>query len=67
VGYEASWEDTLQLLLDGEVDVATGAYKTDARKALYDFSLPMGTSAVCLSPAFWKRASWQRITPPTTA
>jgi signal transduction histidine kinase/ABC-type amino acid transport substrate-binding protein/BarA-like signal transduction histidine kinase len=46
VGYDKSWEETLQMLLDGEIDIATSAYKTEERTELYDFSMPIGMSAI---------------------
>jgi signal transduction histidine kinase/ABC-type amino acid transport substrate-binding protein len=45
-GYDKSWEETLQMLLDGEIDIATSANKTDERMELYDFSMPIGTNAI---------------------
>jgi ABC-type amino acid transport substrate-binding protein len=59
VGYENSWEETLQMLLDGEIDVATSAYKTQERMELYDFSMPIGTSAIDINT----RASEKRFVP----
>jgi signal transduction histidine kinase/ABC-type amino acid transport substrate-binding protein/ActR/RegA family two-component response regulator len=46
VGYDKSWEETLQMLLDGEIDIVTSAYKTEDRMDLFDFSMPIGTSAI---------------------
>jgi signal transduction histidine kinase/ABC-type amino acid transport substrate-binding protein/BarA-like signal transduction histidine kinase len=46
VGYDKTWEETLQMLQDGEIDIATAAYKTDERMELYDFSMPIGTSSI---------------------
>jgi signal transduction histidine kinase/ActR/RegA family two-component response regulator len=46
VGYEKSWEETLQMLLDGEIDLVTSANKTAERTELYDFSIPIGTNTM---------------------
>jgi signal transduction histidine kinase/CheY-like chemotaxis protein len=46
VGYEKSWEETQQMLLDGEIDLATSAHMTEARLQLYDFSMPIGTNTM---------------------
>jgi signal transduction histidine kinase/ABC-type amino acid transport substrate-binding protein/ActR/RegA family two-component response regulator len=46
VGYDKSWEETLQMLQDGEIDVVTSAYETEERMELFDFSMPIGTSAI---------------------
>jgi signal transduction histidine kinase/BarA-like signal transduction histidine kinase len=46
VGYDKTWEETLQMLLDGEIDIATTAYKTQERMKIYDFSMPIGTSSI---------------------
>jgi signal transduction histidine kinase/ABC-type amino acid transport substrate-binding protein/ActR/RegA family two-component response regulator len=59
VGYDKSWEETLQMLLDGEIDIATSAYKTKARMELYDFSMPIGTSAIDINT----RAAETRFVP----
>jgi signal transduction histidine kinase/ABC-type amino acid transport substrate-binding protein/BarA-like signal transduction histidine kinase len=59
VGYDKSWEETLQMLLDGEIDIATSAYKTEERMELYDFSMPIGTSAIDINT----RASETKFTP----
>jgi signal transduction histidine kinase/CheY-like chemotaxis protein/ABC-type amino acid transport substrate-binding protein len=49
VGYEKSWEETQAMLLNGEIDLATSAHKTEARLKLYDFSLPIGTNTVTIN------------------
>jgi signal transduction histidine kinase/ABC-type amino acid transport substrate-binding protein/ActR/RegA family two-component response regulator len=46
VGYEKSWEETQQMLLDGEIDIATSAHKTEERLKKYDFSMPIGTNTI---------------------
>jgi signal transduction histidine kinase/CheY-like chemotaxis protein/ABC-type amino acid transport substrate-binding protein len=46
VGYDKSWEENLQMLLDGEIDIVTSAHKTEERMELFDFSMPIGTSAI---------------------
>jgi hypothetical protein len=42
VGYDKSWGEMQQMLLDGEIDMVTSAHKTQARLEKYDFSLPIG-------------------------
>jgi signal transduction histidine kinase/ABC-type amino acid transport substrate-binding protein/BarA-like signal transduction histidine kinase len=59
VGYDMTWEETLQKILDGEIDVATSAYKTDEMTELFDFSMPIGTSAIDINT----RVSETRFTP----
>jgi signal transduction histidine kinase/ABC-type amino acid transport substrate-binding protein len=49
IGYEKSWEETQQMLLDGEIDLATSAHKTEEREKLYDFSLPIGTNFMMIN------------------
>jgi signal transduction histidine kinase/BarA-like signal transduction histidine kinase len=46
VGYDKSWEETQQMLLDGEIDMVTSAHKTEERLKKYDFSLPIGTNTI---------------------
>ena len=38
VGYENSWEEMQQMLLDGQIDMVTSASKSDTRAELFDFS-----------------------------
>jgi signal transduction histidine kinase/ABC-type amino acid transport substrate-binding protein/ActR/RegA family two-component response regulator len=49
VDYDITWEETLQKVLDGEIDIATTAYKTEDRTELYDFSMPIGTSSITIN------------------
>lgn len=49
VGYEKSWEEMQQMLLDGEIDLLTSAQKTEERIALFDFSKPIGTSSLIVT------------------
>jgi signal transduction histidine kinase/CheY-like chemotaxis protein len=49
VGYDKSWEETQQMLLDGDIDLATSAHKTTERLEKYDFSLPIGTNTICIN------------------
>ena len=44
VGYDKSWEEMQQLLVDGEIDMVTSARKTPDREELFDFSRPIGTN-----------------------
>jgi len=49
IGYDKSMTETMQLLLDGEIDMYCSAHKTPERELLFDFSLPIGTSDVRLN------------------
>ena len=44
VGYDKSWEEMQQMLIDGEIDMVTSARKTPDREELFDFSRPIGTN-----------------------
>ena len=44
VGYDKSWEEMQQMLIDGEIDMVTSAHKTPDREELFDFSRPIGTN-----------------------
>ena len=44
VGYDKSWEEMQQMLLDGEIDMVTSARKTPDREEWFDFSRPIGTN-----------------------
>ena len=44
VGYDKSWEEMQQMLIDGEIDMVTSARKTTEREELFDFSRPIGTN-----------------------
>jgi ABC-type amino acid transport substrate-binding protein len=46
VGYENSWEEMQQMLLDGEIDMVTSAHKTEERLEKYDFSMPIGSNSI---------------------
>lgn len=48
VGYDKSWEENLQMLEDGEIDIMTGAHKTPEREKTFDFSYPIGTNSINL-------------------
>ena len=47
--YDKSWDDMLEMLKKGEIDVVTSATWTEEREALYDFSLPIGRKNTVLS------------------
>ena len=49
VGYDKSWEDMLQMLRDGEIDMVTSARKTPEREQEFDFSEPIGSASVHLN------------------
>ena len=44
VGYDKSWEEMQQMLIDGEIDMVTSARRTPEREGLFDFSRPIGTN-----------------------
>ena len=44
IGYDKSWEEMQQMLIDGEIDMVTSARRTPAREELFDFSRPIGTN-----------------------
>lgn len=48
-GYDRSWEDMLDMLDSGEIDVVTSARKTVQREEKYAFSLPIGRDSTVLS------------------
>lgn len=48
VGFDKSWEENLQMLEDGEIDLLTGAHKTPEREKLFDYSYPIGTNNIVL-------------------
>jgi signal transduction histidine kinase/ABC-type amino acid transport substrate-binding protein/ActR/RegA family two-component response regulator len=52
VGYDKSWEETVQMLNDGEIDIVTSAYKTEERMEQFDFSMPIGTSAIDINTRY---------------
>lgn len=49
VGYDKGWNDMLQMLHDGEIDMLTSAYLTDDRPDDFAFSKPVGTSSAMLT------------------
>ncbi len=49
VGYDRSWEDMLDMLERGEIDVVTSARKTRARAEIFAFSLPLAQNSTVLS------------------
>ena len=44
IGYDKSWDEMQQMLIDGEIDMVTSARKTPEREELFDFSRPIGTN-----------------------
>ena len=44
IGYDKSWEEMQQMLIDGEIDMVTSARRTPEREELFDFSRPIGTN-----------------------
>ena len=49
VGYENTWAEMQEMLLNGEIDVVTSARKTRARTELYGFSDPIERNSTVLS------------------
>lgn len=43
-GYDKSWEETLKMLENGEIDLVTSAKKTPEREEIFAFSKPIGAS-----------------------
>ncbi|MBD5154175.1 MAG: response regulator [Oscillibacter sp.] len=48
-GYENSWNDMLEMLENGEIDVVTSARRTAQREEDFAFSLPIGRNYTVLS------------------
>lgn len=49
VGYDKSWDDMQQMLLDGEIDMVTSAHRTPEREELFGFSLPIGSNTLTIN------------------
>lgn len=49
VGYDKSWNDMLDMLENGEIDIVTSARKTLEREAEFAFSYPIGSNNTILS------------------
>lgn len=49
VGYEKDWNDMLQMLEDGEIDLVTSAHKTPERLEKFEFSAPIGSNSLCIN------------------
>ena len=49
VGYDKSWNDMLDMLENGEIDLVTSARKTPEREAKFAFSYPIGRNSTVLS------------------
>ena len=49
VGYDKTWQDMLQMLQDGEVDILINAQKSPEREALFAFSQPTGVTSGLLN------------------
>lgn len=49
VGYDNTWEEMQQMLLDGEIDLVTSARETPKREEKFAFSEPIGRSVVQLN------------------
>ena len=49
LGYDRTWEDILNMLDSGEIDVVTSARKTVQLEEKYAFSLPVGKTSTVLS------------------
>ena len=51
VGYENSWDDMLDMLAAGEIDLVTSAQSTPEREEEFAFSYPIGSSSAMLTTA----------------
>jgi len=49
VGYDRPWEDMLEMLKNGEIDLVTSARKTRERTETFAFSLPIAQNSTVLS------------------
>ena len=49
VGYDKSWNDMLDMLENGEIDMVSSARKTPDREAKFAFSYPIGRNSTILS------------------
>ncbi|MDE7266236.1 MAG: transporter substrate-binding domain-containing protein, partial [Lachnospiraceae bacterium] len=49
VGYDASWNDMLTMLENGEIDVVTSARKNPEREDKFAFSYPVGRNSTVIS------------------
>ncbi|MDE6625899.1 MAG: transporter substrate-binding domain-containing protein [Lachnospiraceae bacterium] len=49
VGYDKSWNDMLDMLENGEIDMVSSARKTPDREARFAFSYPIGRNSTILS------------------
>ncbi len=48
-GYDKSWNEMFEMLESGEIDVLSSILKTDERLMKYEFSLPIGSSAISIN------------------
>lgn len=49
VGYDKTWEETLQMLERGEIDLVTSAQKTKEGMKKFEFSVPIGSNMICIN------------------
>lgn len=49
IGYDKSWEDMLEMLASGQIDLLTSANKTPERESLFEYSKSIGTSSTILT------------------
>lgn len=47
-GYDKTWEESLVMLENGEIDLLAGALRTPEREKKFDFSFPIGNTFLCL-------------------
>lgn len=47
-GYDKSWEESLAMLENGEIDLLTGALRTPERENKFDYSFPIGETRLNL-------------------
>ncbi len=48
IGYDKSWEENLEMLRNGEIDLMTGVHKTPEREKEFLFSYPIGSNSINL-------------------
>ena len=46
IGYDKTWEEMQEMLLNGQIDVLTSAHRIHGQKKGFDYSIPIGTNTV---------------------
>lgn len=47
-GFDKSWEESLAMLQNGQIDLLTGALRTPERERMFDYSFPIGKTEINL-------------------